>query len=267
MLKISKSRVYSLLNESKKCSTKLHKNNNKNDKEVLYYINKLWEKEPATFRAGYKKLSVYLYIYFKIRINHKKLYRIMKENKMIKRYRKHFRNINIKMNVRTEKVNKLWGADFTYIKTKDEGFVYLFGIIDHYNRKIVGYHISNNCKAINSVIALNKALNANKLNTMELELRTDNGSQYCSKEFRELIMLNKINHTRSMVNTPLNNSRIERFFKTIKYEYLNDWTFKNIEDVKYHVNYFIEFYNERRIHQNLKQLTPNKVDILDEKCS
>jgi len=76
------------------------------------------------------------------------------------------------MNVKTENPNKLWGADFTYIKTKDEGYVYLFGIIDHYNRKIVGYHISNNCKAINSVIALNKALNFTNLDTSKLELRT-----------------------------------------------------------------------------------------------
>ena len=70
-----------------------------------------------------------------------------------------------------------------------------------------------------------------------------------------------------MVNTPLNNSRIERFFKTIKYEYLNDWTFKNIKDVKYHVDYFIDFYNKTRLHQNLKLSTPNKTDNLDEKCS
>lgn len=269
VLGISRSRVYCLYSTKKESNLKLDDDNNisENDKEILVYINKLWEKEPATFRAGYKKLSIYLYNYFNFKVNHKRLYRIMKEHKMIKRIKKHFENVNIKMNVQAEKENSLWGADFTYIKTKNDGFVYLFGIIDHYNRKIVGYHVANNCKAINSVIALNKALSTNKLNTIDLELRTDNGSQYCSNVFKELVMINKINHTRTMVNTPLNNSRIERFFKTIKYEYLNDYTFKDIEDVKYHVDYFVKFYNEKRIHQSLKLLTPNKIVEAYEKCS
>ncbi len=105
---------------------------------------------------------------------------------------------------------------------------------------------------------MNKALIDNQFDTSKLELRTDNGSQYCAKEFKKVLNEHKIKHTRTRVNTPKNNSRIERFFKTIKYEYLNDYIFEDIEDVRRHVDYFIKFYNERRIHQSLGWKTPKE---------
>ncbi|MEF3253999.1 MAG: integrase core domain-containing protein [Deferribacterales bacterium] len=52
-------------------------------------------------------------------------------------------------------------------------------------------------------------------------------------------------------------SSIESFFKKIKYEYLNGYRFNDMEDVRYHVDYFIRFYNERRIHQSLGYLEPS----------
>jgi len=253
ILCMSKSRIYEIFkadNKIEKCKVR-----NANDKEIIDALNKLWEIEAGTFRAGYKKLSRYLKQYFSIIINHKRLYRIMKSNRMLRRMKKDFKSVKISKNVYSYSSNKLWGTDMTYIPT-DKGFVYMFATIDHYDRSIVGYHISDNCKAVNAVIALNKAINNRLCDTSSLELRSDNGSQYCSKLFKETIALNKIYHTRSMVNTPKNNSRIERFFKTIKYEFLNDYRFRDIEDVKLYVDYFCEFYNEKRIHQSLKYENP-----------
>lgn len=258
---MSKSRIYEIFKTSgndktiKKCNEI-----NGSDKEIIDALNKLWEIEPGTFRAGYKKLSRYLKQYFFITINHKRLYRIMKSNRMLRRLKKNFQSVEVSKNVYSYSSNKLWGTDMTYIPT-DKGFVYMFATIDHYDRSIVGYHISDNCKAVNAVIALNKAINNSLCDTSSLELRSDNGSQYCSKLFKETIALNKIHHTRSMVNTPKNNSRIERFFKTIKYEFLNDYKFRDIEDVKLYVDYFCKFYNEKRIHQSLGYGSPNDFKV------
>ena len=44
-------------------------------------------------------------------------------------------------------------------------------------------------------------------------------------------------------------------------EYLNDYKFNDINDVKIHVDYFIDFYNNRRIHQSLEFNKPYSLEV------
>ena len=87
---------------------------------------------------------------------------------------------------------------------------------------------------------------------------SDQGVQYSSKVFRE--KLNKLNITQSMSRRGncWDNAVMERFFRSLKTEKLNNITFINHESVISNVNQYIHFYNYKRIHSAIDYQTPHE---------
>lgn len=92
----------------------------------------------------------------------------------------------------TRDENQAWVSDITYIKT-GEGWVYLTIVIDWFDRKVTGWHMSNNMRASNTVIpALNKACSASS-GTLSAELifHSERGIQYACNQFKDTIKKDK----------------------------------------------------------------------------
>ena len=88
-------------------------------------------------------------------------------------------------NFNTRAENQVWVSDITYIKT-GEGWVYLTTVIDLFDRKVIGWHMSNNIRASDTVIpALNKvyATTSRRLDT-QLIFHSDRGIQYACNQFK-----------------------------------------------------------------------------------
>lgn len=88
---------------------------------------------------------------------------------------------------------------------------------------------------------------------------SDQGVQYTSKDFTDILKQQQIQISMDGKGRALDNIYIERFWRTIKYEYLNLWYFENVSDFKEQVKWFINKYNSDRGHQSLQDRTPDQV--------
>ena len=170
-------------------------------------------------------------------------------------HKKLFRGVPFSLKTQATQSNQLWGIDMTYIWCGTEGWAYFHGVIDHYDKTLLGYHFSKSCKAIGGVMALAEAASKRPVDT--LELRSDNGCHYGARVFKQELNRLGIHHTRTMVNTPKGNAIIERFFKSLKEECVWQHRFENFEQAKSAVDAWVVHYNQNRPHQALNYSTPN----------
>lgn len=207
---------------------------------------------------GYRRVYAVLKHRYKVSASRNKVYKLMKENQLLlppsRCNKKFFKGVPFALNVEADRSNALWGIDMTYIWCGTDGWAYFHGVIDHYDKTMLGYNFSRSCKAMGGVMALAEA--AAKRPVDSLELRSDNGCHYGAKVFREEIRRLGISHTRTMVNTPKGNAVIERFFKSLKQECVWQHQFTDFTEAKEAVDKWVSFYNEERPHQTLNYATP-----------
>jgi putative transposase len=157
-------------------------------------------------------------------------------------------------NLVIDKVNQVWAADITYIPLK-RGFMYMFAIIDIYSRRIMAWGISNTmtvdwCKEV-----LLEAIDEHGVPEI---FNTDQGSQFTSPIFIKVLTDNKIKISMDGKGRALDNIFIERFWRTLKYEYIYLNPANGGVELYAGVKKFIEFYNNQRGHESLERMTPNE---------
>jgi transposase InsO family protein len=158
-------------------------------------------------------------------------------------------------NFKQSTINTIWTTDITYIPVKS-GFVYLCVFLDLASKKIVGWSVSNKAHSEMVIDALNKACQNQNVKP-GLIIHSDQGSQYGSIRFKNYLKNHNFVQSMSRRGNCLDNACVESFFKSIKVEVLNDYRFKNIEEVKFIVFRYIEyFYNRKRIHSSIGYKTP-----------
>ncbi len=154
--------------------------------------------------------------------------------------------------------NEVWVSDITYIGT-DEGWIYLTVVIDLFNRKVIGWSLSETLRAIDtSIAAFNKAiLHASLENTRELIFHSDRGKQYSCKDFILLLEnIPQISRSMSGKGNCYDNAVAESFFKTLKVELVYQNKYLTKDQAKASVIDYIEnFYNTQRRHSALENLT------------
>ena len=158
-------------------------------------------------------------------------------------------------------LGKVWVSDITYIRVK-HSFVYLTTIIDLADRMVIGWNLSNNMTDEHTVIAAFKKAIKNRSISAGLIFHSDRGSQYASKEFRKLLAGHKCIQSMSRKGNCWDNAVAESFFKTIKVESLNRYTFENKNEVFLAAFDYIDgWYNTRRIHSFLGGKSPKEMAI------
>jgi putative transposase len=160
-------------------------------------------------------------------------------------------------NLHIDKSEILWVSDITYIKVFDE-FSYLILITDAYSRKVVGYNFARNMTASFCAEALNMAIANRSYPDRKLMHHTDRGSQYCSKEYTDILKSKYIVISMTENGDPLENPLAERMNRTFKDVFGMDENFRNFEVAKKQTDLVIEYYNERLPHSSVDMLTPSK---------
>jgi len=158
-------------------------------------------------------------------------------------------------NLNIEKPNAVWSTDITYLKTP-KGFMYLTAIIDVYSRKILSWELSN---SMSKDLCINCYKTAVKIYGTPEILNTDQGSQYTSKEFIETVLSSGALLSMDGKGRCLDNVWIERFWRTIKYEYLYLYEHKSLKELYLGIKSYLNFYNSERGHSSLGYSTPNEV--------
>jgi transposase InsO family protein len=90
-----------------------------------------------------------------------------------------------------------------------------------------------------------------------VRLISDNGSQFISKDFSELLAFLEMGHTLTSANHPQSNGKLERFYRTIKTEHVRRSAYINYQDAFIRMAEWIAYYNSQRLHSAIFYLTPN----------
>jgi len=151
--------------------------------------------------------------------------------------------------------NQVWATDITYIKLSG-GYVYLVAIIDLYSRKILSWQVSNTMDAQFCVSALEEALAKYGVPGI---FNTDQGSQFTSDAFVSVLESHGIQISMDGVNRALDNIRVERFWRSLKYEDLYIKDYRTMTELKTGLARYIRFYNSERFHQSLEYETPDVI--------
>ena len=161
-----------------------------------------------------------------------------------------------------EDIGMVWVSDITYIKVGNN-WNYLTTIIDLADRKVVGWSLSNDMTAKNTVLRAWSMARQRRDIKDGFIFHSDRGVQYaCDQTKRIFSFHRKIVQSMSRKGDCWDNAVAESFFKTIKYESLNRQKFDTPEQLYRHVyEYIEEWYNVRRIHSSLGYMTPLEKEI------
>jgi putative transposase len=151
--------------------------------------------------------------------------------------------------------NQKWVADFTYIWTA-EGWLYVAAVLDLYSRRIVGWSMHASMTSQLVADALMMAV-WRRGKPVELLHHSDQGSQYTSEHFQELLKEQGITCSMSRAGEVWDNSAMESFFSSLKTERVARRVYRSREQARSDVFDYIErFYNPTRRHSTLGYVSP-----------
>lgn len=194
-------------------------------------------------------------------VNRKKVYMLMKLANLIKgrSVRKHtIRKRTLTVPVRP---NHLWEQDITYIWCGNDGWCYLFNIIDCYTREWLAYTFSKQCGTDEAIRAFDRAV----LDRFPdgkipegLTIRNDGGPQYTSDRFIKILQACKISQEVTAKNSPEEDAYIEAFHRSLKEDYVWQHEFQNYLQADEMMKQFFIDYNWNRPHSSLRYMTPKE---------
>ena len=152
--------------------------------------------------------------------------------------------------------SKAWVSDITYIHTKD-GFLYLTIILDLFDRKIIGWSLSNGLSTKQTTLSAWKMALKNRKITNELIFHSDRGIQYANKNFTNMLdSFKTVTRSMSRKGDCWDNAVAESFFKSLKTELIYGNKLITKEQMELEVFEYIEiWYNKKRRHSALNYKT------------
>lgn len=231
------------------------------DGELLEYIVHDLERTPFS-GEGHRKVWARLRIMDGVRVSQKRVLRIMRENGLLSPHRWPQGKTNEHDGrIVTDAPNEMWGTDGSRILTQDEGWVWLFGTVEHFNSECIGWHVSKAGTRFQALEPVGMALNdifgcADRGIARGLALRMDHGAQYLSDHFLNQIKYWGIAPSFAFVSQPQTNGVVERFFRTLKEQAINGRIFRNADEVRQAVGDFVEVYNRSWRLERLGYMSP-----------
>lgn len=154
--------------------------------------------------------------------------------------------------LKIDHANQVWGIDITYVPMR-RGFMYLSAIIDLHTRYVVNWSISNTMTAQWCCQLVEEAI---RINGKPEIINMDQGSQFTSQEFTELLKDNEILISMDGKGRAIDNIFIERLWKSVKYECVYLHAFEDGVQLYEGLDKYFTFYNTERLHQSLNYETP-----------
>ena len=152
-----------------------------------------------------------------------------------------------------EAPNCVWVSDVTCMKLKNR-YYYLCSIVDLYSRKVIAHKISTRNSTQLITATLRMAYDT-RMPGENLIFHSDQGSQYTSHTFRQLLKKLKITQSFSKAGTPHDNALMESFFAAFKKEEFYRSAYRSEAELRKKIDEYITFYNEKRPHTTLNLQT------------
>lgn len=194
-------------------------------------------------------------------VNHKRVRRVLRLMGLIAIYPK--RNLSklglkkyihpyLLKGLEINRPNQVWAIDITYFPMKN-GFMYLTAIIDIYSRYIVGWGISNTLEADASLEVLKQAI---KDHGKPEIINSDQGSQFTCEGWVKFLKEEDIRISMDGKGRAVDNIFIERFWRTLKYDYVYLHPASDGLELYQGVKEFMHYYNHVQCHQGIGRRIP-----------
>jgi transposase InsO family protein len=203
-------------------------------------------------------------------VNHKRVERIMREDNLLAIRRRKFVlttdschdlevHVNLARRMQVTGINQLWVTDITYIRLRSE-FVYLAIVLGRFSRKVIGWSLGPALTAKLAVDALEMAI-GQRQPPPGVVIHSDRGVQYASAEFSRLVRACEMTPSMSRPGNPYDNAFCESFMKTLKQEEIYCTEYKDVADLRAHVEEFVEgYYNKHRLHSGIGYTSPEEFE-------
>jgi transposase InsO family protein len=159
-----------------------------------------------------------------------------------------------------QRSNERWVSDITYVAT-DEGWLYVAVVLDLYSRLVVGWAMSDRMSATLTCDALRMAL-FRRHRPRGVIVHSDRGSQYCSREYRQLLKHSGLICSMSARGDCYDNAAMESWNHSLKVEAVHGERFATRAQAKSQLFEYIEiYYNRQRLHSSLGYLSPAEFEL------
>jgi len=144
------------------------------------------------------------------------------------------------------------------------GYYYLVTVMDDYSRFILGWKLQKDMSANSLIEVVQEAVDVTGMTDVPVEDRTkllsDNGAGYVSRAFGNYLRLVGIGHILAAPFHPQTNGKVERYQQSLKRE-VNQLPYEFPSQLKQAIADFVDYYNFRRYHKALGNVTP--ADVLN----
>jgi transposase InsO family protein len=211
---------------------------------------------------GHKKIHARLRRFRGIKVGRNRILNLMRRHKMLSPYRYQQREAKLHNGrITTDDPNIMWGTDAAKVYTLEDGWIWFFGVIEHWNGECLGWHVAKKGNRFAAIESLTQAIervftdNSNGI-CRGLKLRIDHGSQFLSEGFINQARYWGISISKGFVREPETNGVIERFHRTFKEQIVHGRQYHSVEDFRRAVGEFISNYNEKWLLEKLGYHSP-----------
>ena len=162
----------------------------------------------------------------------------------------------------TDAPNVRWGTDATMAWTRNDGWVWVFALLDHHTDEAWAHvaKVGNRFAALQPLydVVIDRFGGLGPNLARGIKLRHDWGSQYRAHHFQGSLSWLGIEDDAAFVGEPQGNGVAERFMRTLKEQCLWSKLFEDVDDLRQGVGAFIELYNEQWLIERLGHRTPRE---------
>jgi putative transposase len=198
---------------------------------------------------GHRKVWARLRYGLGLVVGRNRVLRMMGENQLLSPYRRPPRPANDHTGtILTSAPDRLWGTDASMVQTVEDGRVWVFAALDHFNSEIIGHYVSTDGSRFAALEPISQAVGA-RFGGIEADaargvtVRADNGPQYISRHFTRQIAHWGMALSHSFPHQPETNGVAERFFRTLKEQVIYGQIFHTAAEVRAAVATFVARYN------------------------
>ena len=189
------------------------------------------------------------------------VYRILRREGLVKR-----RVVQLvagkEYHTKTTGPHQMWATDASYFRVVGWGYYYLVTVMDDYSRFILAWKLQTDMSANSLIEVIQEAVDATGMTEVPVDDRTkllsDNGAGYVSRAFRDYLHLVGIGHILAAPFHPQTNGKVERYQQSLKRE-VNQLPYELPSQLERAIAAFVDYYNFRRYHKALGDVTPADV--------
>lgn len=187
--------------------------------------------------------------------NHKRVYRIYRELALNLRIKPRTRLVRAKpqpLSVPTAK-NQVWSMDFMHDQLADGRSFRCFNVLDDFNKQGLGMEVDLSLPTERVTRALDRII---EWRGKPRALRSDNGPEFISESMKKWCLKHAVQLDFTQPGNPQQNAYVERFNRTVRYDFFNQYHFDSIEEVQDQAEQWLWIYNHERPNMSLDGITP-----------